>query len=85
MQSNLCVQDKIVNGAVVVPGYNEEIDDLIMFANELGAMLGIQKYEHHKFGRRLKVKEWTWHKFFSWLKELEKHGTKLVLKEDFDT
>jgi hypothetical protein len=58
---------------------------LIVFAKSLGAMLGIQKYEHYKFGRKLKAKEWTWYKFFSWLKILEKkHDIKLILKkEDF--
>jgi len=76
---------KLLMAPVIVPGYNEDIDDLIIFAKNLGAMLGIQKYEHYKFGRKLKAKEWTWYKFFSWLKLLEKkHGIKLILKkEDF--
>jgi len=77
---------KLLLAPVIVPGFNEDIDDLIVFAKSVNAMLGIQKYDSYKHGRRLKVKEWTWFKFNNYLKELEKkHGMKLVLKkEDFN-
>lgn len=72
---------------VIVLGYNEsEIEDLIIFAKELGASLGIQKYEKQKHGRPLKVKEESWYKFYDKLRNLEKkHGLKLLLtKKDFN-
>jgi hypothetical protein len=76
---------KLLIAPVLIPGYNENIDDLIFFAKSLNAIIGIQKYEHYKHGRKLKSKEWTWYKFYKYLKELEKkHETKLILKkEDF--
>ena len=76
---------KLLLAPVIVPGYNENIDDLIIFAKSLNASLGIQKYEYYKHGRKLKTKEWTWYKFFKYLDALEKkHCIKLVLKkEDF--
>lgn len=76
---------KLLIAPVIVPGFNENIDDLIIFAKSINAMLGIQKYESYKHGRKLKAKEWTWYKFYKYLKDLEKkHETKLILKkEDF--
>jgi uncharacterized Fe-S cluster-containing radical SAM superfamily enzyme len=71
---------------VIVPGYNDsEIEDFIVFAKEIGASLGIQKYAPEKHGRPLKVKEETWYKFYEKLKSLEKkHSIKLILsKNDF--
>lgn len=76
---------KLLIAPIIVPGFNEDIDDLISFSKAINASIGIQKYEHYKHGRRLKAKEWTWFKFNEYLKKLEKkHETKLVLKkEDF--
>jgi uncharacterized protein len=76
---------KLLIAPIIVPGFNENIDELIIFAKSINARLGIQKYEHYKHGRKLKAKEWNWYKFFKYLRELEKkHETKLVLKkEDF--
>jgi hypothetical protein len=76
---------KLLIAPVIVPGFNEDIDSLIVFAKSINAMLGIQKYEHYKHGRKLKAKEWTWYKFYNYLNCLEKkHGAKLILKkEDF--
>ena len=59
---------------VWVPGLNdEEIPKIIEFAKKIGAKLGIQKYEAHKFGRKPKgVKPITWWKFYRKLEEWEK-------------
>ncbi|MFA5333291.1 MAG: radical SAM protein [Candidatus Nanoarchaeia archaeon] len=74
---------KLLIAPVIVPGFNENIDDLIIFAKSINARLGIQKYEHYKHGRKLKAKEWSWYKFYNYLKELEKkHETKLILKKE---
>jgi hypothetical protein len=74
---------KLLIAPVIVPGYNENIDDLIIFSKSINAMLGIQKYEYYKHGRKLKSKEWTWYKFYKYLRELEiKHGITLVLKKE---
>jgi uncharacterized Fe-S cluster-containing radical SAM superfamily enzyme len=71
---------------VWVPGLNDgEIPKLIDFAkgikNRKYPVLGIQKYEVHRFGRKPKgVKAVTWYKFYKKLEELEKvHGIKLIL------
>ncbi|MBN1923508.1 MAG: radical SAM protein [Nanoarchaeota archaeon] len=72
---------------VLVPGYNEEsMSDLIIFAKKLGAKLGIQRFERHKHGRKLNVKEQNWYSFNNLLKGLEKkHGLRLLLsKTDFN-
>jgi uncharacterized Fe-S cluster-containing radical SAM superfamily enzyme len=78
---------------VYIPGYNDqEIPRIIAFAREVGAgkrwpMLGIQKFERYRLGRRPKgVKEQSWWSFFNrsiraWE---EAEGIKLALKpEDF--
>jgi len=71
----------VVLTPVIVPGVNEEdIYDLVRFAekNRLGEKTGWptgvlpQKYEAHKYGRKPRgVREWTWHKFYSWLRRVE--------------
>jgi len=72
---------------VWVPGLNdEEIPKIIEFAkaeikNKKFPILGIQKYEAHKFGRKPKgVKPISWFKFFKQLEEWEKRfGVKLKI------
>jgi len=72
---------------VWVPGLNdEEIPRIIEFAkaeikNKKFPILGIQKYEAHKFGRKPKgVKPISWFKFFKKIEEWEKRfGVKLRL------
>jgi uncharacterized Fe-S cluster-containing radical SAM superfamily enzyme len=72
---------------VWVPGLNdEEIPKIIEFAkreirNKKFPILGIQKYEAHKFGRKPKgIKPISWFKFFKQLEEWEKKfGIKLRL------
>jgi len=77
---------------VWIPGMNdEEIPKLIKFAkekirNKKFPIIGIQKYEAHKFGRKPKgVKPLSWYNYFKKLKELEKEfGIKLKLSpKDF--
>ncbi|PCN50357.1 molybdenum cofactor biosynthesis protein MoaA [Candidatus Geothermarchaeota archaeon ex4572_27] len=77
---------------VWVPGVNDqEIVKIIEFAVRIGAgkrwpPLGIQKMEVHRRGRRPRgVKEMTWYRFYSELRELERRmGVKLVLTpQDF--
>jgi hypothetical protein len=81
---------------VYVPGINDaEIPKLIRFAQEIGAgkrfpPLGIQKFEHYRYGRSPKgVKAQSWWQFFNrsirpWEKEF---GIKLRLDpaRDFGT
>lgn len=72
---------------VLIPSYNEsDMKDIIEFAKENKALIGIQKYEKHKYARRLKVKEWTWYEYEKRMKELErKLDYKLLLsKKDFN-
>jgi uncharacterized Fe-S cluster-containing radical SAM superfamily enzyme len=72
---------------VWIPGLNdEEIPRIIEFAkanikNKKFPILGIQKYEAHKFGRKPKgVKPISWFKFFRQLEEWEKRfGVKLKI------
>jgi uncharacterized Fe-S cluster-containing radical SAM superfamily enzyme len=72
---------------VWIPGLNdEEIPRIIEFAkanikNKKFPILGIQKYEAHKFGRKPKgVKPISWFKFFKQLEEWEKRfGVKLKI------
>ena len=66
---------------VWLPKINEtEIEKLIQLAKKLNCKIGIQKYEKHKYGRKIKkVKEDTYFKFYKTLKEWEeKHQIKLV-------
>jgi uncharacterized Fe-S cluster-containing radical SAM superfamily enzyme len=81
---------------VYIPGINDaEIPKLIRFAQEIGAgkrfpPLGIQKFEHYRYGRSPKgVKAQSWWQFFNrsirpWEKE---HGLRLQLdmERDFGT
>ena len=79
---------------VIVPGINDnDIDDLIKFAIELNKnknpkwpIIGLQKFEEYRFGRKPKgVKEISYWKFYNQLKGLEKkYNIKLILsKKDF--
>jgi uncharacterized Fe-S cluster-containing radical SAM superfamily enzyme len=65
---------KLLLAPVWVPGLNdEEIPKIIKFAKEIGAKLGIQKYEAHKYGRKPEgVKPISWWKFYRKLEEWEK-------------
>ncbi|MFH8086789.1 MAG: radical SAM protein [Candidatus Aenigmatarchaeota archaeon] len=65
---------KLLLAPVWVPGLNDqEIPKIIRFAKEIGAKLGIQKYEAHKFGRKPEgVKPISWWKFYRKLEEWEK-------------
>src|SRR3989344_1746271 len=54
------------------------IKKIIDTAKELDCKIIIQKYEHHKYGRKIKIKEPTYFNFYNKLKELEKkHNIKL--------
>ncbi|MHC1635962.1 MAG: radical SAM protein [Candidatus Methanospirareceae archaeon] len=72
---------------VWVPGVNdEEIPRIIDLAKELGAgkkypPLGIQKYEIHKHGRKVRgVRAMSWRAFYERLREWERiHNVKLIL------
>ncbi len=63
---------------VWVPGFNDnDMVPIIRYAKEIGAggrwpALGIQKYEIHHFGRKVrKVKAMQWKEFYEALRELE--------------
>jgi len=76
---------------VYLPGINDaEIPKLIRFAQEIGAgkrfpPLGIQKFEHYRYGRSPKgVKAQSWWQFFNRsIKEWEKEA-KIPLRLDLD-
>ena len=59
---------------VLIPGVNEDdVKGVIKFSKELKCRIGIQKYEVHKTGRKMKnVKEMTYWKFYKKLEEWEK-------------
>ncbi|MBS3141322.1 radical SAM protein [Candidatus Woesearchaeota archaeon] len=67
---------------VYLPGVNDkDIEEIILFAKEINAKVGLQKYEKHKMGRKIKAKEETFFKFYRKLEELEKKfDFKLVYK-----
>lgn len=75
---------------VWVPGYNDdEIPRIIEWALRIGAgkrwpPLGVQKYEVHKYGRKVPgVKPMRWGEFYRALRKWEReYGVKLVLKPD---
>lgn len=78
---------------VWVPGVNDsEIPRIIKWALDIGAgkrwpPLGIQKYEAHKYGRKVPgVRPISWHKFYTALRRWEREfGAKLILSpEDFE-
>lgn len=73
---------------VWVPGLNDnEMPKIIAFAKEIGAKLGVQKYEVHKFGRKpKKAKEVNYWKFYNQLSKWEKEfNVKLKLgPRDFE-
>ncbi|MEM4831665.1 MAG: radical SAM protein [Sulfolobales archaeon] len=83
----------VVLTPVVVPGYNEdEIKALIEWARRHGAGrksgwptgVLVQKYEVHKYGRKVAgVREWSWSRFYAWLRKLEKEtGYRLVVEPE---
>ena len=84
----------VVLTPVVVPGYNEsEMVSLIEWARRVGAGrksgwptgVLIQKFEVHRYGRkpRLQGRPWSWERFYSWLRRLEKAtGYKLIVEPE---
>lgn len=67
---------------VWIPGMNdEEIEKIVIFSKEIGAKMGIQKYEVYKYSRKVpKIKNINWWRFYDNLKKLEKkHNIKLIL------
>ena len=67
---------------VWIPGINDsEIISIIKFVKELGCKIGLQNYETHKRGRRVKgAKRLNYYKFYKKLGEWEKEfGVKLKL------
>lgn len=68
---------------VYLPGINEsDIEDLIQLSKKLNYNIGIQKYEVHKHGRKMKsIKEQTYHNFYKKIKEWEnKYNLQLSFK-----
>jgi len=62
-------------------GINDhEIEKIIIFAKKINCKIGIQNYEAHKYGRKMKgAKRESYYKFYKNLKDLEiKHDIKLV-------
>lgn len=81
----------VVLTPVVIPGLNEdEMKMLIEWAkrHKPGFKSGwptgvlIQKYEVHRYGRKVRgVGEWSWGKFYKWLRDLEREtGYKLLVE-----
>ena len=70
---------------VWIPKINdEEILKLIDFAKDIGANLGLQKYEVYKYSRKIKgAKAETYWKFYDKLKKLEKEKEiKLIIRKE---
>ena len=68
---------------VYMPGVNDnDVEGIIKFAKEINCRVCLQKYEIHKFGRKMKhVKIQNYYKFYKALDELEKKfGVKLKLE-----
>jgi len=63
---NLCLTP------VYIPGYEQDMIDLIKFAKQNSIEIAIQKYETYKYSRRLKVKEQTFYNFYKKLTAWEK-------------
>lgn len=71
---------------VYIPGHENDIENLIVLSKKLNCQIGVQKYEVHKTGRKLKgVKEMNYYNFYRKLREWEKKfGIKLLLRgKDF--
>jgi len=66
---------------VFIPKNGEDIEEIIELSKKLNCKIGIQKYEIHKYGRKLRnVKEMTFWKFYKKLDEWErKFNVKLKL------
>ncbi|MDD5253538.1 MAG: radical SAM protein [Candidatus Nanoarchaeia archaeon] len=73
---------------VYIPKINDDdIEEIIKYAKQLNAKLGIQKYEVYKFGRKPKqAKKQSWYQFYNYLEELgKKYDIKLKLsRKDFN-
>jgi len=67
---------------VYIQNFNEaDIEDLIELSKELKCNIGIQKYEFHKYGRKMKTKEETYYSFYKKINEWEnKYNLKLGFK-----
>ena len=65
---------KLLIAPVWIPKVNDnDIEDLVKFSKKLRCKIGIQKYEIHKYGRKVKgVKNLNYWKFYKKLEELEK-------------
>ncbi len=59
---------------VYLPGLNDnEVEDIIKFCKDNNIKIGIQKYEIHKYGRKVKgVKAQNYYKFYNKIREWEK-------------
>lgn len=83
----------LIIAPVYLPGINDkDIEEIIKFASGLKKeqkipIMGIQMYEKHKLGRKIKLKYQSWHDFNKKLEEWEKKfNMKLKLSpEDFST
>ncbi len=77
---------------VVVPGYNDSIDDLkglveLARSLSLGRKVGwptgvlVQKYESHRYGRKPQgSRPWGWGRFYKWLRRAEEElGYRLIV------
>lgn len=78
---------KLLLTPVWLPGNNDkDIEEVIAFAKEIGARLGLQKYEVYPMSRKMKgIKESNYWKFYDQLRKWEKEfNVKLVVnKKDF--
>jgi uncharacterized Fe-S cluster-containing radical SAM superfamily enzyme len=79
--------DLLIAPVWVHPLNDSEMEKIISLARQIGAgrncpPLGIQKCEHHKFGRKVKeIKFMTWFEFYNRLRELElRTNTRLIIK-----
>ena len=72
---------ELVLTPVYILGFEKDMEDLILLSKKLNCEIGIQKYEVHKTGRKLKrIKEMNYYKFYNKLREWEKKfNVKLVL------
>lgn len=75
---------EVVLAPVFVPGYNDlELKEIVLFAKDIGAKVGIQNYLYYARGRNpANSAEMPWPEFYELLKKLEAEtGVKLIMSE----
>lgn len=71
---------------VYLPSINDKgIAEIITLVKELNCNIGLQKYNRHRYGRKMKIKQESWYSFYKNLKRLEKeYSIKLIHSDGFE-